>query len=172
MCVCVRRYDCTYTMPGVSWLASSLCSTSNRKTALLSNDGKHTGGDDDDDDDDYDCKRNTLQETRNMHMPHKVCLQEATVIIQTNENHVSAHNEAFQSLLSSICATEPPKAKLLPQLTSHWSSSFSVYVHTENLGPFPVIKVCHKSGRCSPWRLDFKSASSFIQFHSMDVASN
>ena len=33
VCVCVCRYDCTYTMPGVSWLASSLCSTSNRKTA-------------------------------------------------------------------------------------------------------------------------------------------
>ena len=98
-------------------------------------------------------------------MPHKVCLQEANssnkweacVSSQWTLPIFAVLHLCHRTTQGEIASSNDQPLKF--QL-------FDVY-HTENLGPFPVIKVCHKSGRCSPWRLDFKSASSFhtVFFH-------
>lgn len=101
-------------------------------------------------------------------MRHKVCLQEANYINYSNkwESCVSSQWTLPIFAVLHLChrTTQGKIASSVDQpLKFHL---FGVW-HTENLGPFPVIKVCHKSGRCSPWRPDFKSASSFhtVSFH-------
>lgn len=100
-------------------------------------------------------------------MPHKVCLQEATSSKKW-ESCVSSQWTLPIFAVLHLCH-RTTQGEIASSVDQPLKFQLFGVCHTENLGPFPVIKVCHKSGRCSPWRLDFKfkSASSFhtVSFH-------